>query len=92
LSKCVFRAASIEYLGHIVSRNGVSADPTKLRAVSDWPTPKNVKALRGFLGLTGYYRKFIPDYGKFCHPLTQLTRKDGFSWSNVAEAAFHKLK
>ncbi|XP_008239126.1 PREDICTED: uncharacterized protein LOC103337735 [Prunus mume] len=92
MSKCAFGVSTIEYLGHIVSRQGVSADPSKLNAVADWPVPTSVKSLRGFLGLTGYYRKFIPHYGRESFPLTQLTKKDGFLWTPEATAAFHRLK
>ncbi|KAI5343165.1 hypothetical protein L3X38_011041 [Prunus dulcis] len=92
MTKCAFGVSTIEYLGHIVSRQGVSVDPSKLNAVADWPVPTSVKSLRGFLGLTGYYRKFIPHYGKESFPLTQLTKKDGFLWTPEATAAFHKLK
>ncbi|CAL9019098.1 unnamed protein product [Prunus brigantina] len=92
MSKCAFGVSTIEYLGHIVSRQGVSADPSKLNAVADWPVPSSVKSLGGFLGLTGYYRKFIPHYDRESFPLTQLTKNDGFLWTPEATAAFHKLK
>lgn len=68
-SKCFLGQRIVEYLSHFVSANGVAANPSKLQAIQDWPIPKNIKALRGFLGLTGYYRKFIPVYGKICQPL-----------------------
>lgn len=62
-SKCMFGQQSLEYLGHIVSRNGVTTEPPKISAVSNWTIPKTIKQLRGFLGLTGYYRRFIKHYG-----------------------------
>jgi hypothetical protein len=92
LSKCLFCQESIEYLGHIVSAQGVHADPSKLEAMVKWPIPTTVKQLRGFLGLTGYYRRFIANYASIAAPLTNLLRRDSFSWSPAASAAFEALK
>nr|XP_028964667.1 uncharacterized protein LOC108169704 [Malus domestica] len=91
-TKCDFGKSQIEYLGHVVSRQGVAADPSKLQSIQDWPLPHSVKALRGFLGLTGYYRKFILNYRKICGPLTALTKKDAFKWTDEATRAFQALK
>jgi hypothetical protein len=90
-SKCAFAASSVAYLGHVVSAAGVAMDPAKVQAVRDWPLPRSARAVRGFLGLAGYYRKFVPHYGTIAAPLTALL-KDGFSWSEDAAAAFAALK
>lgn len=92
LSKCSFGATEVEYLGHQVSGSGVAMELTKVQAVMEWPTPTTIKQLRGFLGLTGYYRRFIKSYANIAGPLTDLLKKDNFSWSQYAEAAFVKLK
>jgi len=79
-------------LGGYNFRVGVKVDPAKVRSILEWPIPTSVKGVRGFLGLTGYYRKFIQDYGKMARPLTELTKKEGFKWGAKALAAFENLK
>jgi len=90
-SKCAFGVDSIAYLGHIISAQGVATDPDKVQAVADWPQPRSARAVRGFLGLAGYYRKFVKDFGAIAAPLTALL-KDGFTWNEAAAAAFVALK
>jgi hypothetical protein len=73
-SKCSFDATSVQYLGHVISDQGVAMDTDKVEAVRAWPLPRTVRAVMGFLGLTGYYRKFIRSYGDIATPLTKLLK------------------
>ncbi|KAF0924558.1 hypothetical protein E2562_010197 [Oryza meyeriana var. granulata] len=77
-SKCSFGALSVAYLGHVISADGVAMDSDKVAAVASWPLPRSPRGVRGFLGLAGYYRKFIRDFGSIAAPLTRLLRKEAF--------------
>ncbi|GAU28429.1 hypothetical protein TSUD_54810 [Trifolium subterraneum] len=84
---------SADWSSHIKNlKKGVVVDPNKVASVMQWPVPRNVKGVRGFLGLTGYYRKFIKFYGRIAKPLTELTKKDSFKWNDEAQKAFDELK
>ena len=93
-SKCSFAESSVAYLGHVISADGVTVamDISKVDAVKTWPQPRSARGLCGFLGLAGYYRRFIKDYGAIAAPLTQLLRRDAFNWSDEANLAFDALK
>jgi hypothetical protein len=82
----------VEYLGHIISKEGVQAHPLKILAMIESPEPMNPKALRAFLGLTGYYRKFVKGYGNIIAPLTALIKKNSFRCGKQASQAFAALK
>jgi hypothetical protein len=82
----------VEYLGHIVSHEGVKVDPNNIKSMMDWPIPKTLKNITRFLGLIGYYHKFVRNYGRIVAPLTTLTKKDAFSWTPEATKDFEQLK
>lgn len=89
----MFGQTSIEYLGHIVSKEGLAVDLSKVAAIQAWPTPTNVKELRGLLGLAGYYRWFIKSFSTLGAPLTDLLRKgERFEWITKAQEALELLK
>lgn len=75
---CCFGCTEIDYLGYLISKTGVKADPKRIEAMLDWPIPTSLKSYRGFLGLMGYYMKFIKGYGLIVAPLTALLKKNSF--------------
>ena len=80
------------YLGHVIGANGVQVHLEKIRAILDWPTPKNVTELKGFLGPCTYYRRYVSGFSQMTAPLTDLTKKGAFSWSETAHQTFEKMK
>ena len=93
LSKCQFWLDRVTFLGHVISAEGVSVDPHKIEAVVNWKSPKNVSKVRSFLGLAGYYRKFVEGFSRIAAPLTKLTRKDlKYDWVDACHQSFEELK
>jgi hypothetical protein len=83
----------VKFLGHTISHDGISVDPSKVQEVMDWKPPKSVHQIRSFLGLAGYYRQFIPDFSRIAKPMTELLKKGvKFVWSEACEKAFHTLR
>ena len=93
LKKCCFAKKSVKYLGHIISRAGVATDPDKIVSMTTFPAPKTIAQLRTFLGMTNYYRRFVPNFSHVVHPLTELTKKNTpFVWDTPQDQAFLELK
>ena len=92
-SKCDFFKSEIHYLGHLISPEGISPLPNKLDSIKHMPVPNSAKEIKQFLGLTGYYRKFVPRFADISRPLTTLTKKDvKFEWTSVCQKSFELLK
>ncbi|KAK4400825.1 Retrovirus-related Pol polyprotein from transposon.6 [Sesamum angolense] len=92
LSKCTFGISSIDYLGHVISLVGVVVDPSKLQAIADWPLPQSITSLQAFLGLTGYYCRFVHQYATITRLLTDVLKGSHFHWTSEATMAFTALK
>jgi len=93
LSKCEFWLKEVIFLGHIISAEGISVDPRKVEAVLKWERPINITEIRSFLGLTGYYRRFIEGFSTIAIPMTRLTRKETkWEWTQECEESFQELK
>ena len=91
--KCEYLRPEIEYLGHVITKDGVRPNPAKLKAVAEFPIPKSPTHVKSFLGLSGYYRKFIKNYATVAKPLMELTKiSNPFSWTHECQEAFDKLK
>src|SRR5262249_17826626 len=93
LSKCEFWLSSVSFLGHVISKEGIQVDPKKVEAVSNWPRPTSVIEIHSFLGMAGYYRRFVQDFSRISTPLTKLIRNQvKFMWDETCEQSFQKLK
>ncbi|KAI3822129.1 hypothetical protein L1987_09710 [Smallanthus sonchifolius] len=92
-SKCAFWLREVQFLGHVINPNGIMVDPAKIVTVREWNIPKTPTEIRSFLGLAGYYRRFIQDFSKIASPLTKLTRKEvKYEWGSTQDEAFKELK
>lgn len=92
-SKCLFYEKHIQYLGHVVYKEGIFIGPEKIRSIIQWLVPKDLAAIMSFMGIKGYYRRFIEGFSKLAHPITSLLNKGTkFEWSQKCEDRFEKLK
>lgn len=91
--KCSFFRKEVNFLGHVITDNGFYPDESKISAVQNFPIPKNQTDIKSFIGLAGYYRRFIQNFGKIALPLTSLLKKDApFSWTSTQQEVFENLK
>ena len=92
-SKCEFWLKEVGFLGHVISGEGIAVDPSKVEAVTEWKAPTSVGEISSFLGLAGYYWRFIENFSKIAKPMTELLKKDTkFVWTDECEASFQELK
>ncbi|GJZ55479.1 putative reverse transcriptase domain-containing protein [Tanacetum coccineum] len=92
-SKCEFWISKVQFLGHVIDNRGIHVDPAKIESIKDWATPKTPTKIRQFLGLAGYYRRFIEAFLKITKPMTKLTQKGiKFDWGEKEENAFQLIK
>lgn len=93
ITKCNFYAKEFEYLGHIISKNGLQANPKKVEVIKNFPRPKNIKHIQSFLGMCNYFRRYVKNYAKLAKPLTSLLKKEQpFVWTDSQQASFESLK
>eukprot|EP00253_Pinus_taeda_P027708 PITA_27708 len=92
-SKCDFYKEQIQYLGHIITKEGIAVDPEKIRTIMEWPIPKDVADIRSFMGLAGYYRRFVEGFSRVAYPITSLQKKGRiFKWTAECQQSFEQLK
>jgi len=93
LKKCAFWLSEVAFLGHVINQHGISVDPKNVASIVNWQRPTTVTEIRSFLGLAGYYRRFVQDFSSIAKPMTRLTEKGvPFVWNNDCEISFHTLK
>eukprot|EP00253_Pinus_taeda_P033189 PITA_33189 len=92
-SKCDFFKEEIQYLGHVITKEGIAVDPEKIRTIMEWPIPKDVADIRSFMGLAGYYRRFFEGFSRVAYPITSLQKKGKvFKWTSECQKSFEQLK
>lgn len=93
IAKCSFKTTQVTYLGLIVSTKGICMDPKNVACVQEWPIPRCVRDVQGFLGFANFYRRFIPEFSRLATPLINLTKKDvPYTWNNDCESSLFRIK